>query len=472
MIANDDPGGDPYATQIGIFAAGNSWGALDSNNQTVSVQAFKADGSPGSIATANVGGALQYGVAGSPRTGPDAVPIDKQLEHDPVTGQSEALVLTFSGNLDRASFGVSNLYRTEAGVEQGKWIAYFDGQEVASGTFTLPSNSDSRHVGTFDIDTGGLAFNSVRFEALPYVNPNAPGALTGDSSDYFLTGFEGTGSAEINAEYLTTEDAPLIITTADRDLLENDSDPEGHGFAVSHVNGSAIVNGQMVVLSSGATLKIGTDGSFVYNPNGAFDHLVTGELATDTFEYTVTDQYGATDTATATISIIGKSGPIVLPHGSPSPSFVDVETVVPPEPEEAEKAGQTVTEDAPEAIPVSLGDIIDLGEGAYRLMLDADLLGAQDQNQPATIRNFDLGGVEEGGDVLDLRDLLPDSVTEDSLGDFLKFESAGQDVQVKVDLDGNGPGDAVHIATLEGLGDTADLLQTLLNNGQIDFDKG
>ncbi|WP_340662756.1 VCBS domain-containing protein, partial [Pseudomonas sp.] len=47
------------------------------------------------------------------------------------------------------------------------------------------------------------------------------------------------------------------------------------------------------------------DGSFSYNTNGKFDALKAGEVATDTFTYTISDGHGGTDTATATVTIIG-----------------------------------------------------------------------------------------------------------------------------------------------------------------------
>src|SRR5262249_45847692 len=50
------------------------------------------------------------------------------------------------------------------------------------------------------------------------------------------------------------------------------------------------------------------DGTFTYDPNGAFDSLGAGQTATDTFTYTVDDGHGGMSTATATITITGESG--------------------------------------------------------------------------------------------------------------------------------------------------------------------
>ena len=47
------------------------------------------------------------------------------------------------------------------------------------------------------------------------------------------------------------------------------------------------------------------DGTFTYNPNGQFEYLAVGETASDTFEYTVSDSNGGTDTGLVTITIDG-----------------------------------------------------------------------------------------------------------------------------------------------------------------------
>ena len=66
----------------------------------------------------------------------------------------------------------------------------------------------------------------------------------------------------------------------------------------------------LIVSALDTTGTLGTvvdngDGTFDYNPNGAFEALAAGETATDTFSYTVSDQNGGTDTATVTITING-----------------------------------------------------------------------------------------------------------------------------------------------------------------------
>ena len=95
-------------------------------------------------------------------------------------------------------------------------------------------------------------------------------------------------------------------------VLANDS---GSGIAVTAVNGDETRVGQQFTLPSGALLTLNADGSYSYDPNGAFAYLVspataaaTGAVnstATDTFTYTITGG----DTATVTVTITGEDGP-------------------------------------------------------------------------------------------------------------------------------------------------------------------
>ncbi len=98
--------------------------------------------------------------------------------------------------------------------------------------------------------------------------------------------------------YATSEDASLNVLTPG--LLNNDYDidnvPASNlGLSVHTVN----------LTGTQGRVLFAADGSFSYDPNGQFDSLDTGEQATDTFSYTVTDGAGGFDTATVTITING-----------------------------------------------------------------------------------------------------------------------------------------------------------------------
>ncbi|UQY35587.1 Ig-like domain-containing protein [Pseudomonas fulva] len=293
-VAVDDPVGSPYTVMIGDLGGGsgtNNWAQNDSNNQKTVIQARDGNGDNANLLQLTVDGNQNaLGVAGSPRAVVNQVP--DQLEFDPTTGKSESITLNFSGNLNQASFSVSRLIAGEEGGEVGRWVAMYEGVEVASGTFKLGTGG----AGTFSLDTGTQVFDSIRFEALPTANG------TGDGSDYFLTGFSGSGPASANSPYVVNESQTLVIEQA-KGLLNNDSDAQANQtLNVVKINGADVPANGKVVLTTGV-LTVNADGSFNFAAND--NNLKSGELKTQNFTYTVSDGYGGTATATATITIIG-----------------------------------------------------------------------------------------------------------------------------------------------------------------------
>jgi len=77
-------------------------------------------------------------------------------------------------------------------------------------------------------------------------------------------------------------------------------------------SGNAVPLGTATLLPSGALLTVNADGTFRYDPNGAFQSLFSGETATDTFTYTVSDTDGETSVNAATVTIT-----IISPNLSP-----------------------------------------------------------------------------------------------------------------------------------------------------------
>nr|WP_312230039.1 Calx-beta domain-containing protein [Pseudomonas sp.] len=293
-VAVDDPVGSPYTVTIGDLVSGsatNNWANNDSNNQQTLIQARDGNGDSATLLQLAVDGNQNaLGVAGSPRAVLNQVP--DQLEYDPTTGKTESITLNFSGNLNQADFRVSRLIAAEEGGEVGRWVAMYEGVEVASGTFKFSGGGS----GTFSLDTGTQVFDSIRFEALPTAN----GA--GDGSDYFLTGFSGSGPASANSAYVVNESQTLVINQG-KGLLNNDSDAQANQtLGVIKINGADVPADGKVALATGV-LTVNADGSFNFAAND--NNLKSGEIKTQNFTYTVSDGYGGTATATATITIIG-----------------------------------------------------------------------------------------------------------------------------------------------------------------------
>nr|WP_224746032.1 Ig-like domain-containing protein [Neiella litorisoli] len=209
-------------------------------------------------------------------------------------GTSEAIVIKLDGLTTEASFRYTNLYpqdNSQNYVETGKWIALRDGKVVAEDTF-----SSNKHYGSETINTNGILFDEVRFEAVDYSNRLLNDGS--DSSDYYLQSFE----ADVYKGDLITGEND-VLTIASDTLLANDTDPDGDNLAIVSVAATS---------SSGATKgNVSFDpatGKVSYDPADAFDDLDAGETATDTFTYTITDGNGNEHSAEVTVTIVGQTG--------------------------------------------------------------------------------------------------------------------------------------------------------------------
>lgn len=91
------------------------------------------------------------------------------------------------------------------------------------------------------------------------------------------------------------ESGVLTVTTAA--LLANDTDVDGDVLEITAVSATS---------AAGATVSL-VNGEVVYDPGSIFENLGSGESATDTFTYTVTDNHGSTVTATVSVTIEGEN---------------------------------------------------------------------------------------------------------------------------------------------------------------------
>ena len=108
----------------------------------------------------------------------------------------------------------------------------------------------------------------------------------------------------------TNENAVLTVSAA-AGLLSNDTDVDGDALTVVGVQGGGNV-GSAVHLGSGAVVTVNSDGSYQYDPHGAFDSLAAGQHATDSFTYKISDGHGGFDTGTATITVNGVNNVILF----------------------------------------------------------------------------------------------------------------------------------------------------------------
>jgi VCBS repeat-containing protein len=108
--------------------------------------------------------------------------------------------------------------------------------------------------------------------------------------------------------YGTDEDTTLFVITSDGLILGvgADSDPENDTLNVTGINDTSVRSGESTM---GAYVDITPAGSLTYNPkhdpNGEIQQLNVGDIANDTFTYTISDGNGGTDSTTVTITLTG-----------------------------------------------------------------------------------------------------------------------------------------------------------------------
>ncbi|MDQ6434273.1 FG-GAP-like repeat-containing protein [Mesorhizobium sp. LHD-90] len=107
-----------------------------------------------------------------------------------------------------------------------------------------------------------------------------------------------------------------------KNLFDDNGDgiDSGPDFAIAAVNGNAGDVGVAITLPSGALLTVNVDGTFSYDPNGAFDELpgplsgATNLSATDSFTYTLLGGYTAT--VTVTVTGVDSDGDVLIGNAS------------------------------------------------------------------------------------------------------------------------------------------------------------
>lgn len=140
-------------------------------------------------------------------------------------------------------------------------------------------------------------------------------ALTGDEGRDRLIGVEalyfagddytlhldGQNNAALAGDDAVAAPEDGVTGFAIADLLENDREFDGDALVIASVSQA----------ESGAAVTLVGD-QILYDPGSRFDDLAEGEVATDSFTYTVDDGKGGSDTATVTVTITGSNDAPVL----------------------------------------------------------------------------------------------------------------------------------------------------------------
>ncbi|MEM7114189.1 MAG: LamG-like jellyroll fold domain-containing protein [Chloroflexota bacterium] len=139
---------------------------------------------------------------------------------------------------------------------------------------------------------------------------NAGNTSTINVYDYFA----GNNPPVAVVDSYTTDEDTFIFVEAAQGVLANDSDPDGNQLTA-----------QLVAAPAKGTLELNGDGSFSFDPSGAFDDLDVGQFEDVTFSYQASDSMALSNVALVTIRVEGVNDP---PAAEPDVAVTDEDTAV------------------------------------------------------------------------------------------------------------------------------------------------
>ncbi len=319
LTIDDLPADVRAAAEAAVLAAQDPDDPLDPAIFEAAVLDFALTGNPDFISGA-LGLAAEQTEETEPENAPE-LPVTVSVSADP-TGLTEGdagsqnVVFTFS-RLDDAEVPLSISYTIGGTADAG---------DVAEGT---------DFAGTIDFEAGDRT-QTVTIEVLGdllteddetlivTITDAGDALIAGATAEVIIATDDFAPEAQDDA-FSTDEDTRIegdvFSDNQIEDLADNsDTDADGDDLSIVNVtlsNGAVrAANGGLIVLPTGAHLRISEDGTFNYDPFGftiglgnqndtIFDQLGAGEVATETFSYLVTDGNGGEDTATVTITVQG-----------------------------------------------------------------------------------------------------------------------------------------------------------------------
>ena len=124
-----------------------------------------------------------------------------------------------------------------------------------------------------------------------------------DNADFGNRFLAGNVSPLANDDDFTVAANGFVIGN----LLENDVDLENDPLTLVAVNGESASVGFEIELVEGGFVVVDADGSFSFNPAGAFGDLAFGERRTVSFTYQVADNFGGVTTGTVRVTVEGRN---------------------------------------------------------------------------------------------------------------------------------------------------------------------
>ncbi|MGM9428227.1 DUF4347 domain-containing protein [Hydrogenophaga sp. MI9] len=191
-----------------------------------------------------------------------------------------------SDNMSDILVGASDL----GNIENGVWYP-------VTVTWTASTQTLSYSFNGVSMGSASGLVSAGRFGSGDTVHFGWTGATGGAMNDQEVRITSFTGA--INFAPDAVDDAVTVNeegATPLGNLMGNDSDTEGGLMSISPNSTTG---------SAGGTIFQDDSGNLVFAPGSAFNDLAVGQSRTTSFSYTLTDDQGATDTATVTVTVQG-----------------------------------------------------------------------------------------------------------------------------------------------------------------------
>jgi VCBS repeat-containing protein len=262
-------------------------------------------------------GAVPAGLTFNPDGSYSFDPSDAAYQHL-AAGVTEAVILTYRITDQHGATGNSTLTITVTGTNDGP-IAADDVDSAVEDGAVVTGN-----VGAGDTDADdGAALTYALNGTVPGLTIAANGDYSFDPSDaayqhlaqgatdivvatYTVTDqFGATDTATLTITVAGANDAPLALDDS-RSVNEDGGTIAGNVGANDTDVDDGATRSFTAVGPVPAGLIFGSDGSYSFNPSdAAYQHLAQGVTQVVALTYTITDDHGATDTATLTITVTG-----------------------------------------------------------------------------------------------------------------------------------------------------------------------
>ncbi len=305
----------------------NLWSDILSNDtdsdtsDRLSITSVNTTGTAGTVGLDTANGLLIYAPNGAFETlsvGQTTTDTFTYTVDDGNGGTDTATVtITITGENDAPTGTADNLYALENSSLSNLQITLLsnDADIDAADTLSILSVDTTGTVGSVSFNAGTQALS---YSANGYFESLAAGETTTDTFTYTISdGNGGTDTQTVTVTITGENDRPYpqnddVTTNEDSVLNGNVFADNGNGADFDVDKGDTLSidlenpsNPLILDGSNGGQFTLNANGDFTFDPEDAFQDLDDGQSRTTSATYTITDNHGATNTATITVTVTG-----------------------------------------------------------------------------------------------------------------------------------------------------------------------